>query len=72
MIVMVLPLIVEVVLALFLVIVAMTFLAVLSMLIGFLPAIIVAVIVWFLSHSLFYAALAFVVVAFLWVLAKKK
>lgn len=52
--------------------VAMVMLLVLSAIIGFLPAILAAVVVWFLSHSLFYAALAFVAVAFLWALVKRK
>lgn len=62
----------EIVLALALFAAAMVMLLVLSAIIGFLPAILVAVIVWFLTHSLYYAALAFVVVAFLWALVKRK
>lgn len=68
-----LPLIVEVILALILFIAAIAVLMILSALIGFLPAIIVAVIVYFVAgQSLLYAAIAFVVVAFIWAIVKRK
>ncbi len=63
---------VEIILALILFVTAILVLVVLSAIIGFLPAIVAAVVIWFLTHSLFYAAVAFVVVAFLWALVKRK
>ncbi len=63
---------VEILLAISLFAMAMFILVVLSAIIGFLPAIVTAVIIWLLTHSLFYAAVAFVVVAFLWALVKRK
>ena len=67
-----LPLAVEIVLAIILFGLAMLALMILSAIIGFLPAIIVAVIIWLLTRSLLYAAIAFVVVAFLWAIVKRK
>ncbi len=51
---------------------AIIMLMVLSAIIWFLPAIVAAIIVWFLTGSLFYAAIAFLAVAFLWTLVKRK
>ncbi len=63
---------VEIILALILFVVAILVLVVLSAIIGFLPALVAAVVIWFLTHSLFYAAAAFVIIAFLWALVKRK
>ncbi len=63
---------VEIILAIALFVMAMFILMVLSVIIGFLPALVAAVVFWFLTGSLFYAAVAFLVVAFLWVLIKRK
>lgn len=63
---------VEIVLALVLVGVGLLVISLLATLLGFLPAIIAAVIVYFLAGSLLFAGVAFVVVAFLWVLVRHK
>ncbi len=63
---------VEILLAIALFLIAMVCLVVLSAIIGFLPAIVAAVVIWLLTHSLFYAAVAFLVIAFLWALVKRK
>jgi uncharacterized membrane protein YqaE (UPF0057 family) len=63
----------EIVIAIILVGVGFLVISLLATLLGFLPAIIVAVIVYFVAgHSLLYAGIAFVVIAFLWALVRHK
>ena len=62
----------EIVAALVLVLAGVLAISLLATLLGFLPAIIVAVIVYFVTDSLLYAGIAFVVIAFLWVLVRHK
>ncbi len=62
----------EIILSIAIFTVAILMLVVLSAIIGFLPAIVGAVVVWFLTHSLFFAALAFVVLALIWSIIKRK
>ena len=63
----------EIVLVLALIAIAGIVLTVVSALLGFLPAIIAAAVVYFVfGHSLLYAAVAFVVVAFVWALVKRR
>jgi zinc transporter ZupT len=66
-------LIVEAILAIVLFFIAIVILVVLSAIIGFLPAIIAAAVVYFVfGHSLLYAAIAFVAAAFLWAIVRRK
>jgi len=62
----------EIIVAILFVFAGFLALSLLATLLGFLPAIVAAVIVYLLVRNLIYAGIAFVVVAFLWVLAKHK
>jgi len=66
------PSLAEVIVFVALFVIGMIVLSVLSVLLGLLPAIIAAVIVYLLFKSLIYAGIVFIVVAFLWVLVKHK
>ena len=66
------PSLAEVIVFVALFVIGMIVLSVLSVLLGPLPAIIAAVVVYLLFKSLIYAGIVFVVVAFLWVLVKRK
>ena len=63
---------VEIVLAIVLFTMAMVILTLVKTVLGFLPAIIAALVIWFVTRSLLSAAVAFVIIAFLWVLVKRK
>jgi hypothetical protein len=45
--------------------------SVIATIVGLLPAIAAAVVIYLLFHSLLYAAIAFVIVAFLWAVVKR-
>jgi len=66
------PSLAEVIVFVALFVIGMIVLSVLSVLLGLLPAIIAAAVVYLLFKSLIYASIVFVVVAFLWVLVKHK
>jgi len=51
---------------------AMLLLTILRIILGLLPAIVAALVIWFLTGSLLYAAIVFVVVAFLWAIARRR
>ena len=62
----------EVLAAIVLVFAGVIVISFLATLLGFLPAIIAAIIVYVLTRSLLYAGIAFVVIAFLWALVRHK
>lgn len=63
----------EIILTVVLLFVGFLVISLLSTLLGFLPAIVAAVIVYFVAgRSLLYAGIAFVVVAFAWALVRHK
>jgi len=62
----------EILLAISLFGLAMLLLTILRTILGLLPAIAAALVIWFLTGSLLYAAIGFVVVAFLWAIACRR
>jgi hypothetical protein len=63
----------EIILALVLVFVGVLAISLLATILGFLPAIVAAVIVYYVAgQTLLYAGIAFVVVAFAWALVKHR
>ena len=62
----------EILLAISLFAIAMIFLTILRIILGLLPAIVAALVIWLLTHSLLYTAIVFVFVAFLWAVVKRK